>query len=65
MNTYPTWTIKLTNSSLLKSKQDYQRDINMKFVRDAIAEFDPDKVEPVHVLIVMANIMLWTDSILY
>lgn len=49
MNTYPTWTIKLINSSLLKSKQDYQRDINMKFVRDAIAEFDPDKVEPVHV----------------
>lgn len=49
MNTYPTWTIKLINSSLLKSKQDYQRDINMKFVRDAIAEFDPEKVEPVHV----------------
>lgn len=49
MNTYPTWTIKLINPSLLKSKQDYQRDISMKFVRNTIAEFDPDKVEPVHV----------------
>ena len=49
MNIYPTWTIKLINSSLLKSKQDYQRKIDMDFVRKAIAEFDPDKIEPVHV----------------
>lgn len=49
MNTQPTWTIRSISSSQLKSKQDYQRKISMGFVEKTIAEFDPNKVEPVHV----------------
>lgn len=45
----PSWTTRVINSSQLKSKQDYQRRIDMKFVRDCIANFNPDKVEPIHV----------------
>lgn len=45
----PTWTTRVINSSQLKSKQDYQRTIDMKFVAECIANFDPNKVEPVHV----------------
>lgn len=45
----PTWTTRIINSSQLKSKQDYQRRINMEFVKECIANFDPNKVEPVHV----------------
>lgn len=45
----PAWTTRVINSSLLKSKQDYQRPINMNYVKEKIAEFDPNKVEPVHV----------------
>lgn len=48
-NTQPTWTTRVINSSQLKSKQDYQRKINMEYVKEKIAEFDPNKVEPVHV----------------
>lgn len=49
VNIQPTWTTRIINSSQLKSKQDYQRKIDMKFVADCIAKFDPNKVEPVHV----------------
>ena len=49
LNIQPTWTTRIINSSQLKSKQDYQRKIDMKFVADCIAKFDPNKVEPVHV----------------
>lgn len=49
MNTQPTWTIRSISSSQLKSKQDYQRKINMKFVAECIKEFNPNKVDPVHV----------------
>lgn len=45
----PTWTTRVINSSQLKSKQDYQRPINMGYVREKISIFDPNKVEPVHV----------------
>lgn len=45
----PTWTTRVINSSQLKSKQDYQRPIKMEFVEECIANFNPDKVEPVHV----------------
>lgn len=48
-NTQPTWTTRIINSSQLKSKQDYQRRINMEYVKEKIAVFDPNKVEPVHV----------------
>ena len=45
----PTWTTRIINSSQLKSKQDYQRKIDMGYVKEKIAQFDPNKVEPVHV----------------
>lgn len=48
-NTQPTWTTRIINSSQLKSKQDYQRIIDVAFVKECIANFDPNKVEPVHV----------------
>lgn len=48
-NIQPTWTTRTINSSQLKSKQDYQRPIKMEFVKECIANFDPNKVEPVHV----------------
>lgn len=48
-NSQPTWTTRIINSSQLKSKQDYQRKINMTFVKECIKKFDPNKVEPVHV----------------
>ena len=49
LNTKPTWTTRIINSSQLKSKQGYQRTINMKFVKECIENFDPNKVEPVYV----------------
>lgn len=45
----PTWTTRVINSSQLKSKQDYQREIKMPFVKEAIEHFDPNDVDPVHV----------------
>lgn len=45
----PTWTTRVINSSQLKSKQDYQRGIKMKYVQKAIENFDPNDVDPVHV----------------
>lgn len=47
--TQPTWTTRIINSSQLKSKQDYQREIKMPFVKEAIEHFDPNDVDPVHV----------------
>lgn len=49
VNTQPTWTTRLINSSQLKSKQNYQRNINTTFVQKIVSEFDPNKVDPVHV----------------
>ena len=45
----PNWTTRLINSSQLKSKQNYQRNINTAFVQKIVSEFDPNKVDPVHV----------------
>ena len=45
----PTWTTRVINSSQLKSKQDYQRPINMEFVKKSIRKFNPNDVDPVHV----------------
>ena len=45
----PSWTTRTINSSQLKSKQAYQRKINMKFIAECIKEFNPNKVDPVHV----------------
>lgn len=45
----PTWTTRVISSTQLKSKQDYQRPIDMDFVKDKIRHFDPGKIEPVHV----------------
>lgn len=45
----PSWTTMSINSSLLKSKQDYQRPIDTKFVEECIEKFNPNYVEPVHV----------------
>ena len=47
--TQPTWTTRLISSSQLKSKQNYQRNINTAFVQKIVSEFDPNKVDPVHV----------------
>ena len=49
MVTQPNWTTRLINSSQLKSKQNYQRNINTAFVQKIVSEFDPNKVDPVHV----------------
>ena len=49
MATQPNWTTRLINSSQLKSKQNYQRNINTAFVQKIVSEFDPNKVDPVHV----------------
>ena len=43
------WTTKTINSALLKSTQSYQREIKANKVRYAVAHFDPDKVDIVHV----------------
>ena len=43
------WTTRKINSSQLKSKQDYQRKINKNFIAEAVAHFDPNDVDPVHV----------------
>lgn len=48
-NAQPAWTTRVINSSQLKSKQDYQRIINVNFVKECIENFDPNKIEPVHV----------------
>lgn len=45
----PSWTTRTINSSQLKSKQAYQRKINMKFVAECVKDFNPNKVDPVHV----------------
>lgn len=49
INTSPSWTIRMINSSQLKSKQPYQRKIDMKFIAECVKKFDPNKVDPVHV----------------
>ena len=43
------WFTKTINSVLLKSTQPYQREIKANKVRDAVANFDPEKVDIVHV----------------
>ena len=43
------WYPKTINSALLKSTQDYQREIKANKVRYAVAHFDPNKVDIVHV----------------
>lgn len=43
------WTTKTINSALLKSTQPYQREIKANKVRYAVAHFDPNKVDIVHV----------------
>lgn len=43
------WYPKTINSALLKSTQDYQREIKSNKVRYAVAHFDPNKVDIVHV----------------
>ena len=48
-NVQPTWTTRVINSSQLKSKQDYQRKIDMKFIAKNIANFDPNVVDSIHV----------------
>ena len=49
VNIQPTWTTRIINSSQLKSKQNYQRKIDMKFIAKCIANFDPNDIDPVHV----------------
>ena len=53
MVTQPNWTTRLINSSQLKSKQNYQRNINTAFVQKIVSEF----------LIVTVNTISLTDSI--
>ncbi len=48
-NTRITWETMFINSSQLKSKMAYQRPIHIDDIKKAIAEFDPDDVEMVHV----------------
>ena len=48
-NTERTWTIRKLNTSEMKSTQPYQREINMARVRKAVDNFDPNKVDVVHV----------------
>lgn len=48
-NIQPTWTTRIINSSQLKSKQAYQRNINLRFVKECIEKFDPNALDPVHV----------------
>ena len=38
MATQPNWTTRLINSSQLKSKQNYQRNINTAFVQKIVSE---------------------------
>ncbi len=45
----PSWTTRTINSSQLKSKQPYQRKIDMKFITKCVKDFNPNKVDPVHV----------------
>ena len=42
MVTQPNWTTRLINSSQLKSKQNYQRNINTAFVQKIVSEFYPN-----------------------
>jgi hypothetical protein len=49
INVQPSWTTRIINSSQLKSKQPYQRKINMKFITECVKEFNPNKIDPVHV----------------
>ena len=48
-NIQPTWTTRVINSSQLKSKQPYQRNVHMGYVKHIIDNFDPNLVNPVHV----------------
>ena len=48
-NIQPTWTTRIINSSQLKSKQPYQRNVHMGYVKHIIDNFDPNLVNPVHV----------------
>lgn len=43
------WKIEKINSSLLKSKQPYQRNISTSFIKNAVDTFDPNLLDPVHV----------------
>lgn len=43
------WKTGVINSALLKSKQPYQRDIRVDFVKNAIENFKANNVDPVHV----------------
>ena len=49
INVQPSWTTRIINSSQLKSKQPYQRKIDMKFIAKCVKEFNPNKIDPVHV----------------
>ena len=44
-----TWTVRKLSSSEMKSTQPYQREINMARVHKAVENFDPNKVDIVHV----------------
>lgn len=48
-NSQPAWTTRIINSSQLKSKQPYQRNVHMDYVKHIIENFDPNLVNPVHV----------------
>lgn len=44
-----TWKMERLSTALLKSRQPYQRKIDISFIEDKIKEFDWNKVQPVHV----------------
>lgn len=43
------WSFKTLNTSQLKSKMPYQRAIDTAFIANAVRNFNPDDVEPIHV----------------
>lgn len=43
------WKTGVVNSALLKSKQPYQRNISVRFVKQIIENFNPNALDPVHV----------------
>lgn len=45
----PSWFFKRLNTSQLKSKMNYQREINTAFVAEAVKNFNPDDIDPIHV----------------
>lgn len=46
VNVQPSWTTRVINSSQLKSKQPYQRKIDMKFIGKCVKGFNSNKIDP-------------------